>query len=133
LTIALPWMRPEGDRVTVKLLINKTADGVRRRCGEHQRRIWYPGDFRKRVWLPAFEAAGLEHVKQWDGMHALRHFYASTMLEQGVSIKELSEYLGHTDPGFTLRIYTHLMPSSFERARLASDKVFKPRAVPDAA
>jgi hypothetical protein len=28
------------------------------------------------------------------------------------------------DPGFTLRTYTHLVPSSFERARLAIDGVF---------
>ena len=52
-------------------------------------------------------------------MHALRHFYASTLLAQGVSIKELATYLGHADPGFTLRVYTHLVPSSHERARVA--------------
>ncbi len=36
-------------------------------------------------------------------MHALRHFYASVLLDAGESIKALSEYLGHSDPGFTLR------------------------------
>lgn len=35
--------------------------------------------------------------------------------------------LGHTDPGFTLRIYTHLLPSSEGRARLAMDKVYLSR------
>jgi integrase len=59
-------------------------------------------------------------------MHALRHFYASALLAQGVSIKELAEYLGHSDPGFTLRTYTHLVPSSYQRARLAIDGVFGP-------
>jgi site-specific recombinase XerD len=57
-------------------------------------------------------------------MHALRHFYASTLLAHGVSIKELAEHLGHADPGFTLRTYTHLVPSSYERARQAIDGVF---------
>lgn len=57
-------------------------------------------------------------------MHALRHFYASTLPAQGVSIKELATYLGHSDPGFTLRVYTHLVPSSHQRARLAVDTVF---------
>ena len=56
-------------------------------------------------------------------MHALRHFYASTLLAQGVPVKELAEYLGHSDPGFTLQTYTHLVPSSFERARVAIDGV----------
>jgi hypothetical protein len=38
-------------------------------------------------------------------------------LDGGESIKALSEYLGHADPGFTLRTYTHLMPTSHERTR----------------
>ncbi|MFJ9739778.1 hypothetical protein [Streptomyces sp. NPDC101166] len=36
----------------------------------------------------------------------------------------MSEYLGHADPAMTLRVYTHLMPSSTERARRALDDVF---------
>jgi integrase len=39
-------------------------------------------------------------------MHALRHFYASVLLDAGESIKALSEYLGHHDPSFTLRTYS---------------------------
>jgi hypothetical protein len=31
-----------------------------------------------------------------------------------------AEYLGHHDPGFTLRLYTHLLPSSHDRARWPS-------------
>jgi integrase len=58
-------------------------------------------------------------------MHALRHFYASVLLDAGESIKALSEYLGHHDPGFTLRTYTHLMPSSETRTRAAVDRVFE--------
>jgi integrase len=42
----------------------------------------------------------------------------------GESIKAVSEYLGHHDPGFTLRTYTHLMPPSGTRARAAVDRVF---------
>ncbi len=69
---------------------------------------------------------GLTYVEGNDGMHALRHFYASTLLARGVTIKELADYLGHSDPGFTLRTYTHLLPSSHERARRAVDSIFKP-------
>jgi hypothetical protein len=42
-------------------------------------------------------------------------------LEGGVSIKALSEYLGHADPGFTLRTYTHLMPASHDQTRRVID------------
>lgn len=43
-------------------------------------------------------------------------------LQDGVNIKELSEYLGHHDPSLTLRLYTHLLPSSHDRARQAVDR-----------
>jgi integrase len=57
-------------------------------------------------------------------MHALRHHYASVLLDAGESIKAVSEYLGHADPGFTLRTYTHLMSSSDDRTRKALDSAF---------
>lgn len=41
-------------------------------------------------------------------------------------MKALSEYLSHADPGFTLRVYTHLMKASAERTRRAVDGVFGP-------
>ncbi|OAH09289.1 hypothetical protein STSP_73730 [Streptomyces jeddahensis] len=46
------------------------------------------------------------------------------MLLDAGSIKALSEYLGHSDPGFTLRTYTHLLPSSETRTRKAIDDAF---------
>jgi integrase len=112
-TVTLPWRKPAGELVTAKLLA--TGDDGR----------LYSGDlFTKTVWEGAFRSAEIKRTKQIDGMHALRHFYASTLLAQGVSIKELATYLGHSDPGFTLRVYTHLVPSSHQRARLAVDTVF---------
>ncbi|CAL9299981.1 hypothetical protein SUDANB148_03137 [Streptomyces sp. SudanB148_2056] len=56
-------------------------------------------------------------------MHALRRFYASVLLDAGENIKALAD-LGHSDPGLTLRVYAHLMPSSQERTRKAVAAVF---------
>lgn len=56
--------------------------------------------------------------------HALRHFFASTALHEGETIRAVSEYLGHADPGFTLRTYTHLMEGSSERTKRAIDTAF---------
>ncbi|MET9042710.1 MULTISPECIES: hypothetical protein [unclassified Streptomyces] len=39
--------------------------------------------------------------------------------------KALTPYLGHSDPGFTLRVYTHLMPSSDARAPKAVDCLYE--------
>jgi site-specific recombinase XerD len=75
------------------------------------------------LWHPALKAAGIEPSRA-TGMHALRHFYASVLLDAGVNIKALSEWLGHADPAFTLRVYTHLMPESQRRARRALDTLF---------
>jgi site-specific recombinase XerD len=55
-----------------------------------------------------------------NSMHSLRHYYASITVADGVDIKELAAYLGHGDPGFTLRLYTHMLPSPHERARKAA-------------
>ncbi len=80
--------------------------------------------FNHHIWKPALRAAGVEPTRE-NGMQALRHFYASVLLDAGESIRALADYLGHSDPGFTLRVYTHLMPSSEDRARVAVDKVLR--------
>jgi integrase len=67
-------------------------------------------------------AAAREH-----GMHALRHFYVSVLLDSGESIKAPAEYLGHCDPGLTLKVYAHLMPSSRERARKVLGRALRPQ------
>jgi integrase len=90
-------------------------------------RIVHRSDFNVRHWKPALAATGVIPQREKGetyaparehGMHALRHFYASVLLDGGESIKALSEYLGHHDAGFTLRTYTHLMPSSSQERTL---------------
>lgn len=72
------------------------------------------------VWRRAVKTAGFEPGRD-TGMHQLRHHYASVLLDGGVSIRALADYLGHSDPGFTLRVYSHLMPDSETRARAVID------------
>ncbi len=80
------------------------------------------------IWRPALERAGIPDERE-NGCHALRHFFASTALHEGETIKAVSEYLGHADPGFTLRTYTHLMEGSSERTKAAIDTVSAPLAL----
>lgn len=110
---SLPWKMPEGAPVAAELLFMGPSAKP-----PHRNR------FNERVWRPALREAGVEAGRE-NGMHALRHFYASVLLDAGESIKALSEYLGHHDPSFTLRTYTHLMPSSETRTRAAVDRVFR--------
>jgi integrase len=62
-------------------------------------------------------------------MHALRHYFASVLLDAGESVRALAEYLGHSDPGFTLRTYAHMLPASEDRTRRAVDAALS--CVPD--
>ncbi len=48
--------------------------------------------------------------------HDLRHTAASLMIRRGLNPKVVSDRLGHTDPAFTLRVYTHLYDDQREEA-----------------
>jgi hypothetical protein len=48
-----------------------------------------------------------------------------------VSIKELAEYLGHSVPAFTLRVYAHMLPCSHDRARAVISERFTRVIEPD--
>ncbi|MGW6951126.1 integrase [Streptomyces xanthophaeus] len=50
---------------------------------------------------------------------------AALLARSQVKIQVQADQLGHGDPGFTLRTYTHLMPSSEGRTRKAVDGVYK--------
>ncbi len=108
-TVALPWREPEGEERRAELLFTNRARGPLTRA-------YYTHN----AWKPALLGAGVERSRE-NGMHALRHHYASVLLENGVSIRAVSAYLGHHDAGFTLRTYAHLMPESEDRARAVID------------
>ncbi|MFD9737971.1 tyrosine-type recombinase/integrase [Umezawaea sp. NPDC059074] len=110
--ITLPWKEVDGEPETVSLiLVNQYGKPIRR------------DGFNQYVWTPALGRAKVARTLRQDGMHALRHFYASMLLDAGESIKALAEWLGHADPAFTMRVYTHLLPSSSARARKVVDRV----------
>ena len=120
-TVTLPWKTPDGTPHTAELLFS-TASG----------KALNRNDF-NRVWRTARKVAGIPDTRD-NGMHVLRHTAASAWLSNGVDIRTVAEYLGHTDPGFTLRVYEHLMPDAADRARKAMDAFFAsapdvPRAV----
>ncbi|MFJ6168395.1 tyrosine-type recombinase/integrase [Micromonospora orduensis] len=110
--VTLPWGTLTGEPTTVTLYLT-TADGLPLSRSK----------FNPAVWRPAIRATGIPDDRH-NGMHVLRHTYASVLLDAGESIKALSTYLGHADPGFTLRTYTHLLPTSEDRTRRAIDTAF---------
>jgi integrase len=67
-------------------------------------------NFRKRVWLPAVEHAGVAPLR----LHDLRHTCASLAIAAGADIKVLQRMLGHASAALTLDRYGHLMPGQAE-------------------
>lgn len=61
-------------------------------------------NLRRRVLEKATGPIGLE----WVGFHTFRHTCASLLFAGGKDVKQVQEWLGYGDPGFTLRTYVHL-------------------------
>jgi integrase len=77
------------------------------------------------LWRRLRSAAGMPTVD----FHDLRHFYASALIRAGLSVKVVSERLGHSNAAMTLNVYSHLWPDDEDRTRQAIDDVFR-RDVP---
>ncbi|MFC7450501.1 tyrosine-type recombinase/integrase [Rhodococcus daqingensis] len=92
---SLPIFRTMSGRMWSSSTLGKSFRAVRKRCG-------------------------LDDVVTW---HSLRHFYASTLIHSGASVKTVQERLGHAKAATTLEIYTHLWPGEDERTRSAMDKM----------
>lgn len=58
------------------------------------------------------EAAGLQSVSP----HVLRHTAAVHMVEAGIPIPEVAQYLGHSNPSITFNVYGRYSPTHLRRA-----------------
>lgn len=72
------------------------------------------------IWRPAADLAG---IGKGDGIHTLRHYYASLLIRHGESVKTVQARLGHASATETLDTYSHLWPDSDDRTREAVDSV----------
>ena len=80
-------------------------------------------------WLPQTEKyvrkLGLQENLNY---HALRHTFASWLVQDGVSIYEVQKLLGHADVS-TTQIYSHLQPETLHRTVERLDFVCTPAVV----
>ena len=79
-------------------------------------------NFRRRQWLPAVAAAGLENVR----FHDLRHSHAALLIAQGEHPKVIQSRLGHASITTTLDTYGHLFEGLDEDAADRLDAAIEP-------
>jgi integrase len=75
------------------------------------------GNFRRRVWHPALDAAGLEQRPPGQ----MRHTFATLGLAAGAPLEWISKQLGHSGTRITMRHYARFLPATNERALRALD------------
>lgn len=77
------------------------------------------GKVADRVLNPARALVGMP----WVSFHNFRHTCASLLFANGKNLKQIQVWLGHADPGFTLRTYIHLLDDGVGSADFLDDEV----------
>ena len=112
--VTLPWHEPDTrrhgkpEKVRLMFISPRSRSAIRR----HR--------FNDVFWKGALREASIPVTRE-NGMHVLRHTYASVLLAGGADVKRVAACLGHEDAGFTLRVYGHLMQGGEERVRKILD------------
>jgi len=66
------------------------------------------------------EVDGRLRPDTWIGHHTFRHTCATLLFRGGWNAEHVSQYLGHTDAGFTTRTYVHLLPDDLPTPRFGT-------------
>ena len=92
-------------------------------------RPWREEKVREKKLYPLLDSLGIERK----GLHAFRHFNATTMDRHNVPVKTRQERLGHADPRMTLGMrnrsgYTHMVSEDDRHAADVFDSILCPDA-----
>lgn len=115
--VTLPWIDPvagsRGDHTAMLIMTT-----------EHLHAVTHSG-FNSWHWANARKAVGIPAGRQ-NGMHALRHFYGSTLVAAGVPIADVADWMGHATAQTTVRLYVHPQGDS-QWSTLAIDRALLTR------
>lgn len=71
------------------------------------------------MWKATLRRAGVPDTRE-NGFHALRHYYASSLIAAGLNAKVVQARLGHSSITETFDTYGHLFPEAEEQTREAA-------------
>jgi len=83
--------------------------------------IIYPRNFTRRFYAVRTKAGLSSDIN----LHALRHTYATRLLENGENLKTVQELMGHADISTTGNTYAHVMPEIKKQAVNNLDGILK--------
>ena len=113
LIIYMKWFRIADDRFDERLDEYYVAVNLRREpVFPHSVGQWL--GFYEKKW-------NMKHVT----CHGLRHTYCSLLLSQNVPIQTVSKYMGHSDSTVTLKVYSHFIPDTQDKAITALNNLIE--------
>lgn len=131
--------KAKGSKHRLVPLPHSTLLALREVWKSHQNPVWiFPasgrgGEGRKESNRPlplcniqeAFRAALRESgIRKKASVHTLRHSWATHLLEAGVDLRHIQEWLGHSTPK-TTAIYTHLTQAGEDKSRVLMAHLFE--------
>ena len=73
----------------------------------------HPRSF-ERTWYQLLKKAKVPKIR----LHDLRHLHVSLLVKEGLDPRTIADRVGHTDPSFTLRRYSHMFEEQRKRAAI---------------
>ena len=113
----------------------------RDRCPDSDFNLVFPTDsgkpisltnFRSGAWIPLMNEAGLMETDTTNGSkilrpkytpYALRHYFASKLIEKGEDFKFIQDTMGHSKIEITLNVYGHLMKDREEAKKRTAEEL----------
>ena len=120
------------DRVHAVRLPDSLVEILRR----HERSSdWICADADGRLPNPQALATAFETIAHGLGfdvtLHSLRHSQVTILLSEGIPVNTVSERVGHANPSITYNRYSHVVPSTQQKAASVIDSLFKTALKPE--
>jgi integrase len=103
------WELRKQTRAEDDELVFSAERGTRIDHSNLMRRVLKPARDRRRT-RPLGRREQGASAETWVGFHTFRHTAATILFRAGWNAIQVQKQLGHSDPGFTQRVYVHLLP-----------------------
>jgi integrase len=131
-TVYLAEYAKSDDSLRYVLLIDRTVEALKQhRIRQHKERLKQGNKYKNQGLIFATRRGGLlgpryvnrltKQICAKAGLppirfHDLRHTHFQMLANAGIGARDMADRAGHSDPGFTMRTYTHPMPTAQQKS-----------------